>query len=62
MIVISEYHRVYTQDQRDRLEDIAKRWSGEEVIEKEFSFLQTGCGGLCPRIEAGGEIDVGLKQ
>jgi len=68
MIINSEYHRVYTRDQRDWLEDLAKRWSDEEAIEKEFYFLRPGGDWLfkrfpeeCSQLDYGA-IEVGLKR
>jgi len=66
MIEISEYHRVYTQDQRRWLEDVAKRWSDGEAIEQEFSFLRSQGAWLASRLVDEcldyAAIEVGLKR
>ena len=66
MIGISVYHRVYSQDQRNWLEDVAKRWSDEEAIVEEFSFLQSRGAWISFPTDLSdlnyGAIEVGLKR
>ena len=42
MMTPAEYRRVFTREHRRSLEGMAKRWSDEEALVQEFSFLRSG--------------------
>jgi hypothetical protein len=66
MIHFSVYHQVYSQDQRGWLEDVAKRWSDEEALVEEFSFLRSRGAWIPYPTDLShldyGAIEVGLKR